>query len=284
MKRFFALAAVCAAVFCAAQFAALRQKAVYPGAGQFFVEPDSAVEDAGLLSLGLRRMGADIAFIRLMQYYGTPEIESNDSSVPLPPVAHEAHADEDHDHDEAAHAGHHHHHHDDYNGPITPQYMRFRAYSMYGLNKYSEPKYDGGSYPEFLERAKHVISLDPYFSFAALYSAGALAFNLGRSAEAVEVLRLAKQYNPSEWKYDSYLAAIGYSKAQDPAKIAEILDRVVRDPECPVLVKQQVAFLNKRLKNYRRAYEIYADIAAASKDGNYVSNAKKQLAALRPLL
>ena len=66
MKRFFALAAVCAAVFCAAQFAALRQKAVYPGAGQFFVEPDSAVEDAGLLSLGLRRMES----YRIKKYIG----------------------------------------------------------------------------------------------------------------------------------------------------------------------------------------------------------------------
>ncbi len=34
---------------------------------------DNAVESAGLLSLGMRRLAADLGFIRLLIYYGTPQ-------------------------------------------------------------------------------------------------------------------------------------------------------------------------------------------------------------------
>ena len=37
------------------------------------VTADSALEDLGFLGLGLRRQAADVHFIRLLEYYGTPE-------------------------------------------------------------------------------------------------------------------------------------------------------------------------------------------------------------------
>ena len=48
-------------------------------------------------------------------------------------------------------------------------------------------------YPGIFLRAKEILSLDPSFSYVRLYAAGALAFNLGRPDEALELMRKKKQ-------------------------------------------------------------------------------------------
>jgi hypothetical protein len=151
------------------------------------------------------------------------------------------------------HPGQHHHHH--------------------GMN-------GEGNYPEFLPRARHILELDPHFSTAGLYGAGALAFNLDRPAEAQELLNFGIKQAPREWKYPLLLAAIGYSKATEPMKIAEAIRPVLSDPDCPVMLKQLAAFLNKKAGNLAAAAAIYADIAATSKDTAYVANARRELAKL----
>ncbi|MCM2267511.1 MAG: hypothetical protein NDI60_07005 [Elusimicrobiales bacterium] len=134
-----------------------------------------------------------------------------------------------------------------------------------------------GRYPEFLARSRHILELDPHFSAAALYGAGSLAFNLNRPAEAQELLAFAIGYSPREWKYVTLLAAIGYSKAKDPLKVAETIRPMLSDPDCPVMLKQLAAFLNKKAGNYAAAAAIYADIAATSRDEAYVRNARREL-------
>lgn len=202
----------------------------FPQAGQMHSFSDSALSDAGVLSLGIRRLAADIWFIRLMQYYGTHQC-----------------------------LDHHHHDHGDHDAGT-------------------------GKYPDIFPRSRHILGLNPYFTHAGLYSAGALAFNLGRSDEAIELIEQAKRYKPSEWKYNAYLAAIGYRLAGNPGKVADILAPVVRDPECPTMIKQLVAFLNKKIKRYRAAAEIYADIAMTSRDPYYIRNSRRELAKLEKIL
>ncbi|MFA5162884.1 MAG: hypothetical protein WC421_11665 [Elusimicrobiales bacterium] len=249
-----------ALVLAAAGYAArLSPGPQYPRAAEIRYAGDSALEDAAFLSMGLRRLCADINFIRLMQYYGRAEEGRY--------VFH----DHEHEHD-----GHH-----APDRPITAEDIRYNEYSMYGLSVYAASGFEGGNFPQISRRALHILSLDPYFSYAALYAAGALAFNLNRADEALEILAYAKQYNPRDWKYDSYAAAIGYSKAGDPAKTADTLDLAVREPDCPTMLKQQTAFLNKKLGRWRRAYEIYADIRAHSQDPYYIRNAEEQMAQLR---
>lgn len=203
-------------------------------AGEIRPFKDSSLSDVLFLSLGMRRLAAEIWFIRLMQYYGTSE----------------------HPEEEGEGRGHHHH----------------------------EADYGSGAYPDFFQRSRHILDLDPYFTHACLYSAGALAFNLGHPDEAVELIRRVKGYVPGEWKYDAYLAAIGYSKAKNPGMVADILTPVVKDPQCPVMVKQLVAFLNKRAGRYREAAEIYRDIMLNSKDPGYIPNARRELEKLKLLL
>ncbi|HAT72829.1 MAG TPA: hypothetical protein DCS63_08445 [Elusimicrobia bacterium] len=188
-----------------------------------------AAGDMFSLAFGLRRLFADVWFIRLMQYYGTPEFCEHEEEEP------------------SAHA----HHHCGINGE--------------------------GKYPQFLARSRHVVEIDPGFRMAALYGAGSLAFNMGRPAEARELLVYALKYSPREWKYLNVLAAIGYSKAEDPAAVAALIAPILKDPDCPVMLKQQAAFLNKKIGNYSAAAAIYADIAATSRDLAYVRNAEREL-------
>ncbi len=140
---------------------------------------------------------------------------------------------------------------------------------------------EGGKYPEFQARALHILEIDPGFTMAALYGAGSLAFNLGKPREAQAVLEYALKYSPKNWKYLNMLAALGYYKnAEAPQAVADALAPILKDPDCPVMLKQQAAFLNKRIGNYAAAAAIYADIAATSRDTAYVRNAERELSRL----
>ena len=134
-----------------------------------------------------------------------------------------------------------------------------------------------GKYPLFLPLARHVLEVDPAFTAAGLYGAASLAFNMERAGEAEELLRYGLKYSPREWKYLTVLAAIGYSKAKNPSAVAESIAPLLKDPDCPVMLKQQAAFLNKKAGNYAAAAAIYADIAATSRDEAYVKNALREL-------
>ena len=201
-------------------------KLFFPPPNHIKAFKSSTTGDALALNLGMRRLFADLWFVRLMQYYGTSE---DGSSIYKPMTKKEANS------------------------------------------------YGTGKYPYFFSMAEHIIQLDPYFKNAVLYSAACLAFNLNQPEPAIRLLNIALEYLPKEWKYLTMLAAIGYSKAENPAKVAISLMPLIKEPDCPVLVKQLVAFLNKKAGNYKNAYEIYLNIAETSKDENYVENAIKEL-------
>ncbi|HBB66467.1 MAG: hypothetical protein A2X28_09620 [Elusimicrobia bacterium GWA2_56_46] len=215
----------------AASALALSGPPAFLAASHPFPPPDrirevgrSASGDALALSLGFRRLAADVWFIRLMQYYGAPP-EMDGSSGP-------------------------------------------------------EPEFGGGTYPDFLPIARHILALDPYFTNAGLYASASLAFNLSRPAEAVSLLNEALLYHPREWRYVTLLAAIGYSKASDPAKVARLIMPLIMEPDCPVMLRQLAAFLNKKAGNYRAASLIYKTILETTRDQFYIDNARKELARL----
>jgi tetratricopeptide (TPR) repeat protein len=239
MRRLALPAAALLAWTAGAAASAVSWRGVFPPPAEIHTPAAGASADMLALALGARRLFADVWFIRLLQYYGTSEIQDEDEGgfEWLKPAAGD---------------GHHHHDETELNG--------------------------GGRYPEFLRRSLHVLEIDPYFTASALYGAGSLAFNLLRPDEAVELLNYALRYSPREWKYAKVLAAIGYSRGGgDPAAVAAEIMPLLKDPDCPVMLKQQAAFLNKRLGNYAAAAAIYADIAATSRDTAYVRNAERQL-------
>lgn len=219
-----------AALFLAGQWSFLVSRHPFPPPDAIREVRQSAVGDALALSLGLRRLAADLWFIRLMQYYGTQpsEVMEGNGAAPV--------------------------------------------------------EYGAGRYPEFLPMARHILALDPYFTNAVLYAAGSMAFNMYRPEEAVSFLNGAVLYNPREWKYITLLSAIGYSKAKDPKKVAEIITPLLDEPDCPVMLRQLGAFLNKKAGNYGAAYRIYRTIMETSKESSYVENARREMAKLEPLL
>lgn len=205
-------------------------RAHFPPPSEILVPAEGAAGDMFSLAFGARRLFADLWFVRLMQYYGTPELEGDDEDGSGAPQSHHHHAE---------------------NGE--------------------------GRYPEFLPRARHILELDPRFVSAGLYGAGSLAFNMNRPDEAEALLNFGLKYAPREWKYLTLLAAVGYSKARDPAAVAAAITPLLKDKDCPVMLKQLAAFLNKKAGDFAAAAAIYADIAATSRDEAYVANARREL-------
>ncbi len=213
---------------------------VFPPPSELSAPAGAAGGDMLALALGARRLAADLWFVRLMQYYGTRELAPGEEEQEYAWLL--PHGEHE-PHDQHAENGE-------------------------------------GRYPEFLPLALHVMQLDPGFTAAGLYAAGSLAFNMDRPAEAERVLDLALKYYPDDWKYAKLLAAVGYSKSASPAEVARTIKPLLADKDCPVMLKQLAAFLDKKSGDYAGAAAIYADIAATSRDPGYVANARRELTLL----
>ncbi len=200
------------------------------------LEAEGAVETAALLGLGMRRLAADLALIRMIIYYGSPEDPSPD--------------DDGHGHDPHGHGAHDH-----------GQGGRF----------------EGGDYPLLAPMGMRLLDLDPAFSYGALFSAGALAFNLDRPDEALEVLEYALKRDPKNIQFQAYVAAIGFHKRGDPEGVIRILEPFLSAPGCPTMIKSMMAFLYRRTGRTREAIRLYLDIYENSRDKGYRLNAEKRL-------
>lgn len=199
----------------------------FPALDSVNLKPNEAAEGIVLLSLGLRRLAADLHFIRLLQYYGGAGEE----------LSQEEELEE-----------------------------------VYGLRPAAHRHEEGkgaGKYEEMLPRAYRILSLDPYFRYACLYSAGALAFNLNRSDQALELLRAAVGMDPNAWEYHLYMAAITYQKTGEAERVLGLLDQAIQEPDAPALLKSVTASLYDKLGRYREALRIYQDIYENSRDPSY---------------
>lgn len=195
----------------------------FPDPTTLSLTPESAVRTGVLVSMGMRRLAADLELIQLLIYYGTSE-----------------------------------------NGvEEEPEAFTFGK----------------GNYPEIKSRVLRIIALDPSFRYAALYGAGALAFNLDRQVEALDILRVAAERDPKEWKYRMYAGAIAAQKKGDPGLIVRELTPVLSDPDCPTMLKHMLAFLNRRLGRREEAVRIYRDILR-SRDPSYYPSARRALTEL----
>lgn len=187
-----------------------------------------AVEGVGLMSLGMRRLAADLAFIRLLMYYGSAPEEA----------------------ERADGAGH---------GPGDG----------HGHGRERE-------HLELLPRTQRILDLDPFFEYATLYSAGALAFNLRRPEEALAVLRHATARDPRNWKYHAQVAAVGFTQKGDIESARRQLEPIVEDPACPTMLVNMLAFMNVRLGRRADAIRLYRKVLS-SRDKDYHDMARRAL-------
>ncbi len=186
------------------------------------LEPETAVGDASLLGLGMRRLAADLEFVRLLVYYGSTETGNEEAELAT----------------------------------------------------------GGGHYPEIGPRARRIADLDPTFSYAVQYGAGALAFNLNRPDEALDLLRRALAGDPDNPHYRQYIGAVAFAKHGDVRKVVELLEPMLSEPDCPAMIKSMAAFMYRRLGETGKAVALYEDIADNSKDPGYRGIAERELRAL----
>lgn len=201
----------------------------FPDPSGIRVPRGEAIQNGALLSLGMRRLAADLSFIRLLMYYGTPEEREEDDHAHPHGVAHQ---------------------------------------------------WGSGHYPDMLPLATRIIELDPAFTFVPVYAAGALAFNLDRPDEAMSMLTRASGLlppdDPVQWKYRVLVAGIGFHKKGDAERVLAEVSPILGDPNCPTLIKNMMAFLNRRLGRRDEAVRLYREILR-SKDASYRHIAERAL-------
>jgi tetratricopeptide (TPR) repeat protein len=200
-----------------------------------------ALTDASVVLSGLRRLGADLAFIQLLQYYSSEVTEE--------------------EHREMVEEGHWH--------------MGTEG------NADLHPNVRLSNYPKLISYALRAASLDPYFHYNFIFTAGALAFNLNRDDEALTLLSEGARWEPNFWQYRLYAGAIGFRKSNSIDKVVALLEEAIKDPDCPSMVENILANIYKRQGNYQRAAEIYALMIQTSRDPAYVGTAKQKLDELR---
>jgi len=232
--------------------------------------PEYAVVDlAGTLS-GFRRLTADIAWVQLLQYYGSPEKPADkdneyELSVDMAKMyfAHSLIKDKEALHEDIEH--------------------------RYQVN------YEGGVYRQLLQHCSRIINLDPFFSYVYLYGAGSLAWNLNRPDEAIQLLQngisgmerykadITKDVQQPFWQYHLYISAIIYRKMGETAKMTSMLEMAVTQPECPSMVKAVLANIYQKENKAVPALKLWIEIYD-SHDPTYHERSKQKIAELRKLL
>lgn len=134
--------------------------------------------------------------------------------------------------------------------------------------------------------ALRVTRTNPYFRRAYVESAGILAWFKGidRPDEAIEILEEGIPYNPDYWPLRSYIAAIGYKKADKFDKMTQMLEQAIRDPGCPLLLKEILAGAYKSHRRYRDAIRIWLTVVNDPRAGeSSVERAKRSIADIEQL-
>ncbi|MFQ3675406.1 MAG: hypothetical protein SNJ64_02545 [Endomicrobiia bacterium] len=200
---------------------------------------------------GLRKVVSDIAWIQLLQYYGTDYYELKDENTPEENIAFTKYLNE--------HASSH--DHCEHRTKIQP-----------------------GRYKKFLQYCQRVIRLDHNFSFVYFYGSGALAWNLERPDEALDLISEGIK-NLEYQKYDSnsdywtlilYQSAIIYKKGEKYKELIGEIEKIVAKGKAPNLVKSILANLYKKFEQYDNAIKVWQDILSTG-DPEYFVRAQQQI-------
>lgn len=132
-------------------------------------------------------------------------------------------------------------------------------------------------YPEFAERAFHIARLDPSFRSANTFSAAILGFNMNKYDDAESLLKYVLIYQPKQRFYTQMLLSIAQKKTGNTVSIIEAILPIVREPDCPPLIKNITALLYRRAGNWQEAEEIYEDMLRTSRELEYVKKAQEGL-------
>ena len=132
-------------------------------------------------------------------------------------------------------------------------------------------------YQEFYERAMHIARLDPSFRSANTLSAAIMAFNMAQYENAEKLLNYVLKYQPKQRFYTQMMLSIAQKKKGDPDAVLESILPIIKDPECPALIKNVTALLYRRAGRWQEAAALYIDIIQNSKEKEYIEKAYQGL-------
>lgn len=231
-----------------------------PGVSVGYV-PQFIVLDMSAVVTGLRRVGADIAWIQLLQYYGTHESPVDSEVGP------------------------------DFSINMTKYLVGIPFHRSKDDGAYVDeyqPQLEGGVYKDLLKYCYRVVELDPFFSYVYIYGAGALAWNLKRPDEALKLLRtgiismerfqkdIINDHRQPYWQYNLYASAIMYRTEGDHEKMLKTLDVAAMQPGAPNLVKVILANLYEKEKQYRRSLALWHSVYETN-DPQYTGKAERKI-------
>lgn len=139
---------------------------------------------------------------------------------------------------------------------------------------------------DLFERAMRITRLDPYFHDAYLYGAGVLAWTprLEQTDKALEILKEGKRWNPEYWPIQTYTVAILYKKQLKVPEMTALLERTIRQPDCPITVKSVLANYYKQQKQYGDAIRIWNVVLENPNDRWYADHARQQINLIHGLI
>jgi hypothetical protein len=262
-------------IFCILASAVVSSRFHYPlGRARLSPLTQFTVLDLTGTLAGTRRIAADIAWVQLLQYYGSPEKPMDKDtqfklSIDMTKYLAGIPVEKTICHEKGCHDESHYH-----------------------------PAIDGGVYPLISKYCIRVTNLDPFFYQVYLYGAGALAWNLNRPEEAVQLLQTgianldSYEQNISNdpaypfWQLNLYTAAIIYRKKGEFDKMTSLLEVAVRQPQCPNLVKSILANIYQRQgarSALAKSLKLWIDIYDSG-DKTYTERSTQKITELRAKL
>lgn len=230
--------------------------------------------DISGIVLGIRRLSANIAWIHVLQYYGSPDLSDTEKKEHRCP-----------DDRKCGDAGGHHHKHEHSKHFCE---MEGKHGCDTGIHHHKHGLlYGAGEYYGLLKLCQRTIRLDPFFLYVYLYGSSSLTWNLERPDEGIALLQEGIENYPSTlpdyWQLHLYKLAIIYKKLDRYVDMVAQLERAVQLPGRPTMVAAILANIYKKAQNYVRALALWNEIYNTG-DVAYREYAAKQIQFLETAL
>ncbi len=218
------------------------------------------LDSVGII-FGLRKVVSDLAWIQLLQYYGTQpeELKEEDKGI------------------------------------LQNQYKEFTDSTNYRYKSFNHfehiTKIKPGKYKHLLKYLKRVVLLDPLYSFVYFYGIGSLAWNLDRPEEALDLANIGlknlefqkEQISSDYWEIVKYQQAIYYKVGGKYKEMLDKLEEILQSGKPPNVVKSIIANLYKKYGMYEKSLKLWEELLLSG-DPEYVERAKIQIIQVNNLI
>jgi tetratricopeptide (TPR) repeat protein len=134
-----------------------------------------------------------------------------------------------------------------------------------------------GRYRQTEALYREVLWLDPSFHHAVREGGSVLGWNQRRVDEALRYMQDAIRFDPGHQRLHLYLAALAYSKADDPAQAVEVLRPELLRPDVPELLLRIVGNIYLKEKDWDGATRYWTWVKSRAKEALTIAAADEAL-------